>query len=325
MRKSDEERILLQPRGQDAFGGHEQPRVARETAARSGRASRLRGRASSPARRRSACAIARAATRRGCSTITGPSAASAGGTRVVLPAPGAAERTSARRARTRFDDFSDPRVDRQLRAVHNLDYSDAPVRTQNRLEAARRGDDDLYGDVAPRARARRDQPVSGLSRLRLRSGARGRRRPPGMRDGKNQYAPMAGRRALREAIAAKFSDGLRRPVRSGIGDHGHVRRHRSHLRRRRGRRPARRRGVVFEPCYDSYVPAIQISGGVPVFVTLGFPDYSGRLGRRAAGDLAANHGIARPELAAQPVRFACSSPRTCGTSWAWSTAPRLSC
>src|SRR5688572_21824394 len=44
-------------------------------------------------------AIARAATRRDCSTITGPSAASAGGTRVVLPAPGAAERISARRDR----------------------------------------------------------------------------------------------------------------------------------------------------------------------------------------------------------------------------------
>ena len=32
--------------------------------------------------------------------------------------------------------------------------------------------------------------------------------------------------------------------------------------------------VVFEPCYDSYVPAIQINGGVPVVMTLGFPDYS---------------------------------------------------
>ncbi len=45
-------------------------------------------------------AIARAATRRGCSSSTGPSAVSAGGTRVVLPAPGAAVTTSARRSRT---------------------------------------------------------------------------------------------------------------------------------------------------------------------------------------------------------------------------------
>ena len=46
-------------------------------------------------------AILRAATRRGCSRITGPSPASAGGTRVVLPVPGAAVTTTARRSRTR--------------------------------------------------------------------------------------------------------------------------------------------------------------------------------------------------------------------------------
>src|SRR5580765_4229971 len=46
-------------------------------------------------------AIARAATRRGWSRITGPSASSAGGTRVVLPAPGAAVITAARDRRTR--------------------------------------------------------------------------------------------------------------------------------------------------------------------------------------------------------------------------------
>ncbi|WP_066834869.1 pyridoxal phosphate-dependent aminotransferase [Rufibacter ruber] len=32
--------------------------------------------------------------------------------------------------------------------------------------------------------------------------------------------------------------------------------------------------LVLEPCYDSYVPAIELSGGVPVFVPLTFPDYS---------------------------------------------------
>src|SRR5437016_1750202 len=41
-------------------------------------------------------AIARAATRRGWRRITGPSATSAGGTRVVLPAPGGAVTTTAR-------------------------------------------------------------------------------------------------------------------------------------------------------------------------------------------------------------------------------------
>jgi methionine aminotransferase len=32
--------------------------------------------------------------------------------------------------------------------------------------------------------------------------------------------------------------------------------------------------LVLEPCYDSYVPAIELSGGVPVFVPLRFPDFS---------------------------------------------------
>ena len=32
--------------------------------------------------------------------------------------------------------------------------------------------------------------------------------------------------------------------------------------------------VLFEPCYDSYVPAVQLAGGVPVFVTLRYPDYT---------------------------------------------------
>ncbi len=31
--------------------------------------------------------------------------------------------------------------------------------------------------------------------------------------------------------------------------------------------------IVIEPCYDSYVPVIQLCGGTPVFVTLRFPDY----------------------------------------------------
>jgi methionine aminotransferase len=31
--------------------------------------------------------------------------------------------------------------------------------------------------------------------------------------------------------------------------------------------------LLFEPCYDSYVPAVQLAGGVPVFVALRYPDY----------------------------------------------------
>jgi methionine aminotransferase len=95
-----------------------------------------------------------------------------------------------------------------------------------------------------------------------------------MREGKNQYAPMQGVAPLREAIAAKFVElyGRRFDPESEItvtsggteaifdavaaivrpGDEV----------------------IVFEPCYDSYVPAIQINGGVPVVMTLGFPDYA---------------------------------------------------
>ena len=31
--------------------------------------------------------------------------------------------------------------------------------------------------------------------------------------------------------------------------------------------------ILFEPCYDSYVPVIRLSGGTPVFVSLRYPDY----------------------------------------------------
>src|SRR4029077_10929763 len=32
--------------------------------------------------------------------------------------------------------------------------------------------------------------------------------------------------------------------------------------------------IVLEPCYDSYIPALELSGGVAVIVPLRFPDYS---------------------------------------------------
>jgi methionine aminotransferase len=32
--------------------------------------------------------------------------------------------------------------------------------------------------------------------------------------------------------------------------------------------------IVLEPCYDSYVPAIELSGATPVFIGLTFPDYT---------------------------------------------------
>lgn len=94
-----------------------------------------------------------------------------------------------------------------------------------------------------------------------------------MREGHNQYAPMPGVMALREAIARKaqvcygasVDPAAQVVVTSGAtaalyatltalvhpGDEV----------------------ILFEPCYDSYVPVIRLSGGTPVFVSLRYPDY----------------------------------------------------
>jgi methionine transaminase len=95
-----------------------------------------------------------------------------------------------------------------------------------------------------------------------------------MREGRNQYAPMQGVPVLREAIAAKFAelyDAVYDPetevtVTSGgteaifdsvaavvqPGDEV----------------------IVFEPCYDSYVPAIELNGGRAVVIPLRYPEYA---------------------------------------------------
>jgi methionine aminotransferase len=92
--------------------------------------------------------------------------------------------------------------------------------------------------------------------------------------GRNQYAPMAGVPELREALArkieaqygARYDPATELTVTAGAtealfsaitalvhpGDEV----------------------VLFEPCYDSYVPAVRLAGGVPVFVTLRWPDYA---------------------------------------------------
>ena len=97
--KTPKQWILLQPCRQDALGGEQHP--GRRTEPGSNRTCHP---TSLPiVQPRSAAmrvARLRAATRRGWSTITGPSTASAGGRRVVLPAPGAAVTTTARDSRT---------------------------------------------------------------------------------------------------------------------------------------------------------------------------------------------------------------------------------
>jgi methionine aminotransferase len=95
-----------------------------------------------------------------------------------------------------------------------------------------------------------------------------------MRAGRNQYAPMQGALPLREVIAANYAQLHGREydpdtevtVTSGgteaifcavsavlhPGDEA----------------------IVLEPCYDSYLPAIHLSGGIPVVVPLSYPDYA---------------------------------------------------
>jgi methionine aminotransferase len=92
--------------------------------------------------------------------------------------------------------------------------------------------------------------------------------------GLNQYPPMAGVTALREIIAEKAAAlygtnydpehevtvvpgatyGIFTAVSALVRPGDEV--------------------IVLEPAYDSYVPAIEVNGGVPVYVRLQYPDYS---------------------------------------------------
>jgi methionine aminotransferase len=94
-----------------------------------------------------------------------------------------------------------------------------------------------------------------------------------MREGQNQYAPMPGVLALREALSAKIerlygrhydpateltittgaTEGLFAALTAFVHPGDEV--------------------LLFQPAYDSYPPAIRLSGGTPVYVTLRYPDY----------------------------------------------------
>ncbi|MFO7693237.1 MAG: methionine aminotransferase [Vicinamibacterales bacterium] len=94
-----------------------------------------------------------------------------------------------------------------------------------------------------------------------------------MRAGENQYAPMPGVLALREALSAKirrlygaeYDPATELTVTSGATEalfdiiSAFV-------------RPGDE-VILFEPCYDSYVPVVRLNGGTPRFVTLRAPDY----------------------------------------------------
>jgi methionine aminotransferase len=95
-----------------------------------------------------------------------------------------------------------------------------------------------------------------------------------MRAGRNQYAPMQGVLPLREAISAvyearhgrRYDPDAEVTITSGgteaIFDAVTAVLH------------AGDEAIVLEPCYDSYVPAIELNGGVAVPVALRYPEYA---------------------------------------------------
>jgi methionine transaminase len=94
-----------------------------------------------------------------------------------------------------------------------------------------------------------------------------------MKEGFNQYAPMPGVPALREAIAQKTeflytaqynpateititagaTQAIFTAISSFIRENDEV--------------------IIFEPAYDSYVPAVKLCGGIPITLQLKLPDY----------------------------------------------------
>ena len=94
-----------------------------------------------------------------------------------------------------------------------------------------------------------------------------------MQKGLNQYAPMPGIMPLRERIAEKtealYSAVYNPETEITITPGGtHALYAAISAVVREGDEV-----IVLEPCYDSYVPAIELNGGRPVFFELKFPDY----------------------------------------------------
>lgn len=94
-----------------------------------------------------------------------------------------------------------------------------------------------------------------------------------MKKGYNQYAPMSGVPALRESLAQKTADVY------GVDYHPET-----EVTITSGATEAifcavtavvypGDEVIVIEPAYDSYVPAIDMNGGIPVYVTLSAPDF----------------------------------------------------
>ncbi|NJM26408.1 MAG: methionine aminotransferase [Bacteroidia bacterium] len=95
-----------------------------------------------------------------------------------------------------------------------------------------------------------------------------------MREGLNQYAPMPGLPALREAIAGMLSVEYQRPFDSeqqitvtAGGTEGLYAAIAALIHQGD-------EVILFDPSYDSYGPAIRLNGGVPVHINLAPPDFA---------------------------------------------------
>lgn len=94
-----------------------------------------------------------------------------------------------------------------------------------------------------------------------------------LRAGRNQYAPMPGVPALRKALSDKIALLYGRrydPDREILITSGATEALFSTLT---ALVHPGDEVILFQPAYDSYAPAVRLSGGVPVFVTLHAPDY----------------------------------------------------
>ena len=95
-----------------------------------------------------------------------------------------------------------------------------------------------------------------------------------MKDGHNQYAPMAGLPLLRERLAEKVKKCYGTtidPVTDVTITPGGT--YAIYTALTTVLRPGDE-VIVFEPAYDSYIPNIEINGATPVLIPLTFPDYS---------------------------------------------------
>ncbi len=95
-----------------------------------------------------------------------------------------------------------------------------------------------------------------------------------MKNGHNQYAPMQGVLHLREAISLKTRElygGIYDPLTEITVTSGGTE---ALFAAITSVVHAGDEVIVFEPAYDSYVPAIELSGGIPVFCRLHHPEYS---------------------------------------------------